>query len=145
MKTYKYPITELKSNQIFVFGSNTQGRHGKGAALQAKQKFGAIYGQAEGFQGKSYAIITKDLTKFVHPSISEEKIIEQIKKFYDFCIENKKAEFLIAYRAGKENLNGYTNVEMANMFTCIEEIPENVIFEEQFSLLVEFFLKSKFC
>lgn len=37
MKTYKYPVTQLAPNQIFVFGSNTQGRHGKGAALWAME------------------------------------------------------------------------------------------------------------
>jgi hypothetical protein len=29
---------------IFVFGSNLTGRHGKGAALYARQHYGAIYG-----------------------------------------------------------------------------------------------------
>jgi hypothetical protein len=43
-KTYSGMITELEPNQIFVFGSNTQGRHGKGAALMARYKFGAVYG-----------------------------------------------------------------------------------------------------
>lgn len=47
-------------SEIFVFGSNLAGRHGKGAALQAKQKHGAIYGQGWGLQGDSYAIPTKD-------------------------------------------------------------------------------------
>lgn len=50
-------------NVIFVFGSNTEGRHGAGAAKVAKDDFGAIYGQAEGLQGNAYAIITKDLNK----------------------------------------------------------------------------------
>lgn len=45
---------------IFVFGSNLAGRHGKGAALHARQHFGAIYGQGQGRQGNSYAIPTKD-------------------------------------------------------------------------------------
>ena len=62
-ETYKGLIRSLQPNQIFVFGSNTQGRHGLGAAKIALQKFGAKYGQAEGIQGQSYAIITKDLTK----------------------------------------------------------------------------------
>mgnify|MGYP006877977877 FL=1 len=75
-KTYSGMIDKLNSNQIFVFGSNTQGRHGKGAALTARNKFGAIYGQAEGLQGQSYAIITKDLTKTTHPSRTKEQIIE---------------------------------------------------------------------
>ena len=29
--------------EIFVFGSNTEGKHGKGAALEARLKHGAIY------------------------------------------------------------------------------------------------------
>lgn len=45
---------------IFVFGSNLAGRHGKGAALVDKQRFGAVYGQARGLQGRSYGIPTKD-------------------------------------------------------------------------------------
>lgn len=45
---------------VFVFGSNLAGRHGKGAALFARQHHGAIYGQGEGHQGNSYAIPTKD-------------------------------------------------------------------------------------
>ncbi len=45
---------------VFVFGSNLAGRHGKGAALWARQHRGAIYGQGIGKQGNSYAIPTKD-------------------------------------------------------------------------------------
>ena len=44
--------------KIFVFGSNLAGRHGKGAALFARQKHGAIHGQGVGLQGTSYAIPT---------------------------------------------------------------------------------------
>lgn len=46
---------------IFVFGSNTQGIHGAGAALAAKNLHGAIQGIPMGLQGNSYAIITKHL------------------------------------------------------------------------------------
>jgi hypothetical protein len=46
--------------KIFVFGSNLAGRHGKGAALFAKQRHGAINGIGEGFTGFAYAIPTKD-------------------------------------------------------------------------------------
>lgn len=53
-------IDFLQENEIFVFGSNTQGRHGAGAAKQAMQ-WGATYGKASGRQGQTYAIITKDL------------------------------------------------------------------------------------
>jgi hypothetical protein len=47
-------------NAIFVFGSNLAGRHGAGAAKYAALAYGAIYGQGEGRQGRSYAIPTKD-------------------------------------------------------------------------------------
>ena len=59
-------IKELKENEIFVFGSNRQARHGKGAALTARNKFGAIYGQSEGLQGQSYAIIKRNYEKSIN-------------------------------------------------------------------------------
>lgn len=45
---------------IFVFGSNLAGRHGKGAALYARQQHGAEYGVGSGPTGNAYAIPTKD-------------------------------------------------------------------------------------
>ena len=51
-------ITELKSNEVFVFGSNLAGAHGGGAARLAHERFGAIWGQGVGLQGQSYAIPT---------------------------------------------------------------------------------------
>ncbi|MGB3472110.1 MAG: hypothetical protein WBA51_14925 [Erythrobacter sp.] len=48
------------TDHIFVFGSNLAGRHGKGAALWARQHRGAVYGQGIGLQGNSYAIPSKD-------------------------------------------------------------------------------------
>ena len=53
-------ITDLKPNEVFVFGSNMNGNHAGGAARVAVGKFGAIMGQAEGLQGQSYAIPTLD-------------------------------------------------------------------------------------
>ena len=136
MKTYKGFITILPDNGIFVFGSNTQGRHGKGSALIAKQKFGAIYGQAEGLQGQSYAIVTKDLTKSVHPSILESSIKEQIILLYYYANKNPNLDYYIAYNGTGINLNGYSNEEMANMFSSFK-IPKNIIFEEEFAKLVK--------
>lgn len=45
--------------EIMVFGSNLEGFHGRGAALDAGNRYGAIMGQGEGLQGNSYAIPTK--------------------------------------------------------------------------------------
>lgn len=46
--------------RVFVFGSNLAGRHGKGAALWAREHRGAVYGVGEGRMGQSYALPTKD-------------------------------------------------------------------------------------
>ena len=48
--------------EIFVFGSNLAGRHGKGAALAALKEHGAVYGHGSGYRGNSYAIPTKGLS-----------------------------------------------------------------------------------
>lgn len=67
-------ITELKENEVFVFGANKEGRHGAGAALYANKHFGAIYGKGVGFgfENKSYAIPTR---KFIKNSQGEWELI----------------------------------------------------------------------
>ena len=77
-------ITKLKDNEIFIFGSNLSGRHGKGAAKTALG-WGAKYGQAKGSQGRTYGIPTKDA------SIRRTLTIEEIKPFVDEFIEFAKA------------------------------------------------------
>ena len=77
-------ITKLKDNEIFIFGSNLSGRHGKGAAKTALS-WGAKYGQAKGLQGRTYGIPTKDA------SIRRTLTIEEIKPFVDEFIEFAKA------------------------------------------------------
>lgn len=52
-------ITELRENQVFVFGSNLSGIHGAGAARMAHNKFGAEWGIGEGLTGRCYAFPTK--------------------------------------------------------------------------------------
>ena len=37
-------ITELRPDEVFVFGSNLAGMHGGGAAYVAYRKFGAVKG-----------------------------------------------------------------------------------------------------
>lgn len=137
-KVYSGKIKTLKDNQIFCFGSNTQGRHGKGTALIAIQKFGAEYGKPSGIQGQSYGIITTDLTTYKRPSVSKDLVMSEIKKLYDFANNNTNLEFLIAYTGlDSKNLSGFTNREFAEMFSSFE-IPDNIIFESVFSSLIRF-------
>jgi len=53
-------IQRLNTGEVFVFGSNLNGFHSGGAARTAFEKFGAVFGQPSGIQGKSYAIPTLD-------------------------------------------------------------------------------------
>lgn len=137
-RTYTGNVTKLLPNQIFVFGSNTQGRHGYGSAKDALNLFGAIYGQSRGPQGKSYAIITKDLTKpreLQKRSIAPSEIENQIKDLYDYAKDNPDKDFLVAYKKDGTNNNGYTSKEMASMFAK-HDIPLNIVFEQGFNELI---------
>lgn len=49
-------VENLQEGQVFVFGSNLIGNHSGGASSVAMQRFGAVWGQAEGPQGQCYAI-----------------------------------------------------------------------------------------
>ena len=122
-------------NTIFVFGSNPEGRHGAGSAKVAREKFGAIYGQGEGLQGHAYALPTKDLRvqeNNGYRSISKEQIIENIKKVYKCANEHPNLDFKIAYRnVFEKSLNGYTGIEMIEMFDAAGDIPENVWFSKE--------------
>jgi hypothetical protein len=128
-------ITTPGSNQYLVFGSNPEGRHNMGVALIARLKWGAIYGVAEGKQGDSYAIVTKDLSCRMHPSISEDRIKSQIAKLYDYARNNPREEGIVGYSGHGRNLNGYTSWQMAAMYGHIE-VPINIVFEEAFNSMV---------
>jgi len=122
-------------NTVFVFGSNPEGRHGAGAAKIAKNQFGAKYGQGEGLQGNAYALPTKDLRVKENrgfKSISPEKITESIKSLYDVAKQNPNKEFKVAYRnTTQTSLNGYTGLEMIEMFNAAGNIPSNIIFSKE--------------
>lgn len=119
-------ITRLKPNEVFVFGSNLSGRHGKGAAKTALA-WGARWGQASGIQGKTYGIPTKD------SSIKYTLGIFKIKPFVDEFIEWAK------YHTGNKflvteigcGLAGYNPEDIAPLFAnCIPL--QNVNLPERF-------------
>ena len=110
--TPKY-IKELKENEVFVFGSNTQAKHGKGSALTALKKFGAIYGQSKGLQGQSYAIVTKELRKDYNP-VSLDEIKQDIDIFIIFAKENTNLTFYVVELGC--NLAYFTVEEIAPLF-----------------------------
>ena len=111
-------IEELDDGEVFVFGSNGFGAHNGGAAAMAVAKFGAIYGQAEGLQGQSYAINTMD---------GFEVMAEQVKRFIEFAKNHPELKFLVTEIGC--GIAGYTPEEVAPLF---KDVPENVILSEAF-------------
>lgn len=106
---------------IFVFGSNKAGRHGKGAALYARQYHGAIYGVGHGIQGNSYGIPTKDENLGV---LSLEEIKTYIDEFVKFATVNKNMKFNIT-KIGC-GFAGYTWPQIRPLFP--ETMPDNCEF-----------------
>jgi hypothetical protein len=139
MKTYKGKINQLEPNQIFVFGSNPIGTQGAGAALFAtkrgwcsrNEKMNNCFSKA----GKAYGLVTVS-GPGKKRSKTPDDIRKNIYKLYEIANKYPDKEFLVAY-TGKENynLNGYTNWELADMFSFFD-IPKNIIFEEEFSTLL---------
>ena len=84
----------MAQQEIFVFGSNRQGRHGKGAALDAVERHGAIYGQPEGLQGNSYAIVTKEIRRGF-PSVTLDEIKVSVDRFLAFATEHQEMTFAV--------------------------------------------------
>lgn len=97
---------------IFVFGSNLAGRHGKGAALHARMYHGAIYGQGVGLQGNSYGIPTKGM--FIN-TLSLSDIRAHVEDFIEFANEHSEMTFNVT-RIGC-GLAGYTDAQIAPMFS----------------------------
>lgn len=105
--------------EIFVFGSNLAGRHGKGGALWAKQHKGAIYGRCCGIQGESYGIPTKDENIRTLPL---PIIRTHVDYFIDFAKAHPDLTFkLTAIGTGLANYKAY---EIAPMF---KDAPLNVL------------------
>ena len=102
-------VRHLEENEIFVFGSNANGYHGGGAAAVAMHSFGAVWGQGEGLQGKSYAIPTME---------GLEKLKEAVDRFTDFADQHQEMRFLVTMIGCGSA--GYSPREIAPLFKgCI--------------------------
>ena len=114
---------------VFVFGSNLAGRHGKGAALEARLRHGAVYGQGEGLQGNSYAIPTKDEQLRTLPL---DAILNHVVTFLEFAYANPQMEFrLTPIGCG---LAGYRHEQIAPFFDV--PCPRNVHLPDVFKKVV---------
>jgi hypothetical protein len=98
--------------RIFVFGSNESGVHGAGAALTAYEQYGAEWYHAEGLQGSSYGIPTKDKT--VAHTLPLEQVKVYIDRFIEFAYAHPEMHFFVT-RIGC-GLAGFTDEEMTPLF-----------------------------
>lgn len=104
-------ITELKENEIFVFGSNLAGIHGAGAAKLAKDKFGAKLLVGHGMTGNCYAFPTKDQNI---QTIALDIIPSFIYYLHSEIQRNPEKHFLVT-KVGC-GLAGYSVEEIAPLF-----------------------------
>lgn len=119
-------LSFLKEDEIFVFGSNLEGRHGGGAARAARIRFGAIMGQGVGLQGQSYAIPTM------------QGGVETIKPYVDEFIEFARSHselFFYVTRIGC-GIAGFTEEQIAPLFAEAIYVP-NICLPESFAKLIQ--------
>lgn len=119
-------IDKLEDDEVFVFGSNTEGMHAGGAARMA-MNWGAVYGKAFGLQGKTFAIPTVDYTRSGKMSVDEIK--KYVDEFLDFTIKNKDKKFLVTEIGC--GIAGFKVSEIAPLFRKALEY-SNVYLPERF-------------
>lgn len=106
-------ITTLSDDEIFVFGSNLQGRHGGGAARMAHQRFGAEWGVGTGPTGQTYAIPT------MHGGV--EAIKPYVDEFIEYAESHPQNRFLVT-RVGC-GIAGFTDSQIAPLFAGALRLP----------------------
>lgn len=108
---------------VFVFGSNLAGRHGKGAALDARLRHGAQLGVGEGPTGNAYAIPTKtgDLR-----TRSLDDIRASVARFKAYALNRPDLTFQVT-RIGC-GLAGYCDDQIGPMFS---DAPSNCTLPEE--------------
>lgn len=114
-------ITELKPNEVILFGSNAQGHHAGGLAKVCYQKFGAVWGVGHGPTGKCYAIDTMS---------GRSRILEQIPAFI-IDVTHERPDHVFYVTLIGCGIAGYTPEQIAPMFEWAKDI-ENVYLPQEF-------------
>lgn len=121
---------------IFVFGSNDVGVHGAGAAKAAARLYGAVRGIAEGRQGRSYAIPTREKIeafKFTLRTLPVAAIVPAIERFVAYANAHPDLSFHVT-RIGC-GLAGHADNEIAPHFA---NAPANCSFAEEWAPFLSF-------
>ena len=126
MRTTPDDIKKLEQEQIFVFGSNLSGRHGKGAAKTALG-WGAKWGQAAGLQGRTYGIPTKDAS--IRRTLTVTEIEPFVDEFIEFAKNNPDMIFLVTEIGC--GLAGHKQKDIAPLFLDAVDV-ENIYLPSKF-------------
>ncbi len=117
------------TKQILVFGSNTGGIHGGGAAAFANQKEGAVWGVGYGHTGNTFAIPTKgvhvigDKVVIGNP-LPLAEIQKYVEGFLQYARNRPDLEFKVTQIGC--GLAGFRADEIAPMFGLA---PSNCLFD----------------
>jgi len=114
-------ITELRPDEVFVFGSNIEGLHVGGAALFAFKHFGALMGCGSGLRGQSYAIPTMQG--------GVDTIAPYVDQFVSFAKAHPEKFFYVT-RIGC-GIAGFRDKDIAPLFAKAAEL-NNVCLPESF-------------
>lgn len=120
MKRYTFHADGRLPNggEVFTFGSNLAGRHGAGAALVARERFGARPGEGVGYIGEApahcYALPTKGEKLEI---LSLEVIARYAERFRDFVGAHPDMRFFVT-RIGC-GLAGYKDQDVAPLFAGV--------------------------
>lgn len=138
-------IKTLKENEVFVFGSNTEGKHLGGAARIAHDQFGAEWGVAEGTTGQTYAIPTMHTNG---ARVSINTLSDSLARFIETVREESDKRFyLTAIGCG---IAGWSEEEVTYLLQSVLRendhelylegtyLPSNLIITKRFSDLWEY-------
>lgn len=139
-------LAKLPDDGVFVFGSNTDGEHCGGAAYTAMKRFGAVNGQAEGPQGRSYAIPTMEYVEInaedEFPEYNKAKVppkvlLEACGRFILYARSHPELRFYVT-KIGC-GIAGWNVEEVAEIFVSVlgsflipDPIPYNIIWPKEF-------------
>ncbi|WP_207570168.1 hypothetical protein [Mycolicibacter kumamotonensis] len=116
-------IERLAPNEVFVFGSTAHGLHDGGAARDAFQKFGAVWGEGHGRHGQSCAIDT--MSGF--PTLAAE-----VDTFLAYARAHPELRFQVTPIG--TGIAGYRADQIAPLFA---DRHENVVLPVEFSAWLE--------
>jgi hypothetical protein len=121
------PNPNETKKEVFVFGSNLQGIHTRGAARFAIDRGLADEGQIEGISksGKAYGIPTQSDRR----DLPLQDIAKNVDEFLEYAKENPDTKFLVT-KLGT-GVAGYSAQEIGQLFSEAENIP-NVYLPKEF-------------